>query len=135
MLAIDNHSTNNHNLQQQSASSACEVRSPQPQQLSLFSVVPEREDPPPYPLQIVSIPDRERVRPIWNCRLVHYESGLKLGGQFSYGEAKQILETTRFWDFTLLKDRMPRCRNQLLCLLERVCSDRQPSDKSREVAA
>lgn len=126
MLAIDNYSTNNHNFQQ---------RSPQqkPQQLNLFEVVPEREDPPPYPLQIVAVPDRERVRPSWNCRLIHYESNLRLGGQFTYDEAKEILETTRYWDFTVDKDRIPRCRNQLLSLAERVCSDRQSSN--REVAA
>ena len=126
MLAIDNYSTNNHNYQQ---------RSPQqkPQQLSLFAIAPEREDPPPYPLQIVAVPDRERVRPSWNCRLIHYESNLRLGGQFTYDEAKEILETTRYWDFTVDKDRIPRCRNQLLSLAERVCSDRQSSN--REVAA
>ena len=65
------------------------------QQLSLFEIPSEREDPPPYPLQIVSIPHRERIKPQWNCRLVHYGSGLRLGGQFTYDEAQEILETTR----------------------------------------
>ena len=152
MLAIDNYSSNYQNSQQRLAeymrrtesplfrlASQSPVRSAQspqqkPQQLNLFEIVPEREDPPPYPLEIVSVRDRERVRPIWNCRLVHYESGLKLGGQFTYDEAKQILGTTRYWDFTLDKNRIPRCRNQLLSLLERVCSDRSFS-KKQEVAA
>ena len=126
----------NTNIFQRSAKPVGAVSSSklQPKQLSLFKVITKREDPPPYPLQIVSIPDRERVRPQWNCLLVHYESGLKLGGQFTYDEAKKILQTTRYWDFTLIEDRMPRCRHQLLSLLERICRDRQ-SYKDREVAA
>ena len=96
-----------------------------PQQLSLFAIAPERE----------------RVKPQWNCRQVHYESGLKLGGQFTYDEAKEILEITRYWSFTVDKDRIPRCRNQLLSLVERVSSDceasrrHRSSSKKQEVAA
>ncbi len=101
----------------------------QPQQLSLF---PPKDDPPPYPLQIISIPDQKRLKPDWCCKLVRYESGLKIGGQFTIEEAQEILETTLYWDFTLDKDRVPRCRDKLLLLLEKVCA-RPDSDK--EVAA
>ena len=135
--------TSRHEVSPLVQTTVCGVRSlqPKPQQLSLFAITPEREDPPPYPLQIVSVPDRERVRTEWCCRLVHYESNLRLGGQFTYDEAKEILETTRYWDFTQVKDRIPRCRNQLLSLLEQVCSDceasrrHRPSSKKQEVAA
>lgn len=105
-----------------------------PQQLSLFILVPEQEDLPPFPLQIEAIPDRDRLKPEWGCRLIHYESDLRLGGQFTCDEAKKILQATRFWNFTLVKDKTPWCRNQLLSLLERVCSDCPPSS-NREVAA
>ena len=104
------------------------------QQLSLFDPVSERENPPPFPLQIEAIPDRDRLKPEWSCRLIHYKSGLKLSGQFTHDEAREILKTTRYWNFTVDKDRIPRCRSQLLCLLERICSDR-PSSKKQEVAA
>ena len=127
MLAINNYSTNNHNLQQRSLQQKL-------QQLSLFDLVSERQDPPPFPLQIEAIPDRDRLKPEWSCRLIHYKSGLKLSGQFTHDEAREILKTTRYWNFTVDKDRIPRCRSQLLCLLERICSDR-PSSKKQEVAA
>lgn len=107
------------------------------QQLNLFTLVPEqteREDPRPYPLQIKSIPDRERVKPQWNCQVAHYESDLTIPGQFTIDEAPEILEITRYWDFTIDKDRIPRCRNHLLSLLEKICKDRSSSNK-QEVAA
>ena len=137
MLAIDNYSTNNHNLQQRLSSSVWGGQSPQPkpQQLNLFAPVSEQEDPPAFPLQIEAIPDRDRLKPEWGCRLIHYESGLKLSGQFTHDEAREILQTTRFWDFTLVKDRIPRCRNQLLSLLERICSSDRATSKKQEVAA
>ena len=103
------------------------------QQLSLFDPVSERENPPPFPLQIEAIPDRDRLKPEWSCRLVHYESGLKLSGQFTHDEAREILQTTRYWNFALVKDRMPKCRGRLLSLLEKICN--RPSSKKQEVAA
>ena len=112
MLYVDNYTTNDQNYQ-----------------LSLF---PLQEDPPPYPLQITSVLHGDRLKFDWCCKLIHYGSDLKLGGQFTYDEAKEILETTRYWNFTVDKDRIPRCRNQLLSLVERVCSDRRSSN--REVA-
>jgi len=74
------------------------------------------------PLQIVSIPENNRLRPSGFCRLVHYESGLKLSGQFTHKETKEILETTKHCDFELDKTRVPRCRDRLLTLLEKVCN-------------
>ena len=99
-------------------------------QTSLF---PSKDDPPPYPLQIVAIPERERLKPDWFCGLIHYESNLKLGGQFTHKEAKEILETTRYWDFALDKNRTPKCADKLLALVEKTC-DRLSSD-NKEVAA
>jgi hypothetical protein len=106
-------------------------RSPQqkPQQLNLLTLIPQQEDSPAYPLQITSIPHEDRLKSDWCCKLIHYESDLKLGGQFTYDEAQEILETTKYWDFTLIKDRIPRCRSRLLLLLGRVCSDRSSSNK------
>jgi hypothetical protein len=111
-------------------------RSPQqkPQQLNLLTLIAKQEDPPAYPLQITSVPHEDRLKSDWCCKLIHYESDLKLGGQFTYDEAQEILETTKYWDFTLIKDRIPRCRSRLLLLLERVCSDRSSSNK-QEVTA
>ena len=105
----------------------------QRQQRSLFT---PQEDLPPYPLQIVAIPERERLKPDWFCGLIHYGSSLKLGGQFTHEEAKEILETTRCWDFTLDKNRTPKCADKLLALAEKICarsSSSQPS-KDGEVA-
>lgn len=77
---------------------------------------------PRYPLQIVAIPQTDRIHPSLICRLVHVESGLRLQGQFSLDEAAKIQESTRFLDFTLDKDRIPRCHKKLKALLENVCS-------------
>ncbi|HEY9772143.1 MAG TPA: hypothetical protein V6C71_27165 [Coleofasciculaceae cyanobacterium] len=114
MLYVDNYSTSYQNCQP-----------------SLF---PLQEDPPPFPIQIASISHQQRLKADWGCKLVHYESGLKLPGQFTYDEAKEILEITRYWDFTLDSKRIPKCRDRLLVLLEKVCRDRV-SSKSEEVAA
>ncbi|HEY9768819.1 MAG TPA: hypothetical protein V6C71_10030 [Coleofasciculaceae cyanobacterium] len=91
-------------------------------------------DDKPYPLQITSVPHGDRLKADWCCKLVHYESGLKLPGQFIYDEVKQILETTRYWDFALDSKRIPKCKDRLLVLLEEVCSDHS-SSKKQEVAA
>ena len=77
-------------------------------------------------------PYKERVNRDRNCQLVHGDSGLKVPGQFTDDEAQEILETTRYWDFTLDKERVPRCRERLRLLLEQICA--RPSD-SREVSA
>jgi hypothetical protein len=92
-------------------------------QLPLFVDPPSLDvDLPPYPLQIKAIPDNQRVTPDKFCKLVHYESGLNIPGQFTYDEAKEILETTRYWDFSLDRDRIPRCVERLRSLLENICS-------------
>ena len=101
------------------------------QQLSLL---PLKDDLPPYPLQIISIPYNKRIKPDFICGLVHYESGFKTSRQFTYEEAQKILEATRYWDFTLDKNKKLRCQNRLLFLLEKVYSDRQ-SSKDWGVAA
>lgn len=97
---------------------------------------------PPYPLQIISIPRDERINPDFICGLIHYESGLKIPGQFTYEEAQEILKTTRHWDFSLDRDKIPKCKERLLGLLEGVCSksriqttDSNTSIKLEEVAA
>ena len=93
------------------------------QQLPLFVELPTSEvDPPPYPLQIGYIPDNQRVTPDKFCKLVHLRSGLNIPGQFTYDEAKEILLTTRYWDFSLDRDRIPRCVERLRSLLENICS-------------
>ena len=92
------------------------------QQLPLFVGLPTEEvDLPPYPLQIKAIPYEKRVNPNRYCKLVHYESRLNIPGQFSHDEAKEILETTRYWDFGLDKDRIPRCVERLRSLLKNIC--------------
>lgn len=97
---------------------------------------------PPYPLQIISIPRDERINPDFICGLIHYESGLKIPGQFTYEEAQEILKTTRHWDFSFDRDKIPKCKERLLGLLEGVCSksriqttDSNTSIKLEEVAA
>lgn len=101
------------------------------QQLSLL---PLKGDPPPYPLQIVSISYEKRTKPDCICGLVHYESGFKIPRRLTYREAQKILEVTRYWDFALVKDKMPRCLNQLLSIVEKVSSERSSSD-GKELAA
>ena len=82
----------------------------------------EKKDPPPYPLQIKAIPVRERIIPDRYCKLVHLESGLSIPGQFTYPEASEILKITRYWDFSLDQNRIPRCVERLRSLLENVCA-------------
>ena len=95
---------------------------PSEQQLSLFVDPPTEEvDLPPYPLQIGYIPGNQRITPLKFCKLVHYESGLNIPGQFTYDEAKEIPETTRYWDWELDRDRIPRCVDRLRSLLENIC--------------
>ena len=95
---------------------------PTSQQLLLFVELPTEEvDQPPYPLQIKAIFYENRINPNNYCKLVHYESGLNIPGQFTYGEAKEILETTRYWDFSLDKDSIPKCAARLRSLLENIC--------------
>ncbi|MGL6341892.1 MAG: hypothetical protein ACRC80_22455 [Waterburya sp.] len=101
------------------------------QQLPLF---PLEDNPPPYPLQIVSISDDKRIKPDFTCSLIHCESGLKIPGQFTYQEAQEILETTRYWDFTLERDRIPRCRERLLKLLEKVCWEQKTKAKDNRTS-
>ena len=110
-------------------SSAVSFRSPKgrsaiaTEQLPLFVGLPTfEEELPPYPLQIKAIPPQNRFKPNNYCKLVHFESGLNIPGQFTYDEAKEILETTRYWDFSLLRDRIPRCVERLRLLLEDVCA-------------
>lgn len=95
-------------------------------QLQLFISQPssflDGDDPPAYPLQIKAIPYEKRVKPSDCCKLVHYESGLNIPGQFTYDEAKEILETTRYWDWELDPHRIPRCVERLRSLLENICS-------------
>ncbi len=87
------------------------------QQLPLFVGLPTfEEELPPYPLQIKAIPPQNRIKPDNYCKLVHLESGLNIGGQFTYDEAVSILETTRYWDFSLDKHRIPRCVERLRAL-------------------
>lgn len=88
-------------------------------QLPLFT---EEIDPPAYPLQIEAISYENRVNPNRYCKLVHLRSGLNIPGQFSYDEAKEILLTTRYWDWELDKDRIPRCVERLRSLLENICA-------------
>ena len=82
----------------------------------------EKKDPPPYPLQIKAIPHQERVIPDRYCKLVHLESGLSILGQFTHPEASEILKITRYWDFSLDQNRIPRCVERLRSLLENVCA-------------
>lgn len=92
-------------------------------QLSLFGSPPTEEvDPPPDRLQPIAIPPQNRVNPNNLAQLVHYESGLNIPGQFTYDEAKEILVPSRYWDFSLLRDRIPRCVERLRSLLENICS-------------
>ena len=102
MNNIDNYSRNYHNSQQLLL---------KPQQSSLF---PSKEDPSPYPLQITSIPHEQGLKPDWCCKLIHYESNLNLPGQFTIEEAQNIIEKTQYWDFSLDKDRKPRCAAEKL---------------------
>ncbi|MEN9567115.1 MAG: hypothetical protein RLZZ69_2311 [Cyanobacteriota bacterium] len=96
-------------------------------QLSLFVDPPTfKSDLPPYPLQIKAISYDSRVKPNNYCKLVHYESGLNIPGQFTYDEAKEILLTTRYWDWELDRDRIPRCVERLLPLLENICDRFKP---------
>ncbi len=88
-------------------------------QLSLFT---EEIDPPAYPLQPIAISYENRVNPNNYCKLVHLRSRLNIPGQFTYDEAKEILLTTRYWDFSLDRDRIPRCVERLLPLLENICA-------------
>ena len=94
------------------------------QQLPLFVGLPTEEvDLPPYPLQIKAIPYEKRVNPNRYCKLVHYESRLNIPGQFSHDEAKEILETTRYWDFgSRQRQNTAMCRERLRSLLEDVCA-------------
>jgi hypothetical protein len=110
-------------------------------QLSLFVDPPTfKSDLPPNPLQIKAISYHTRVKPNKAfgavrqaldfksrepdryCKLVHYESGLNIPGQFTYDEAKEILLTTRYWDWELDRNRIPRCVERLLPLLENICA-------------
>ena len=100
------------------------------QQLSLFGspLLTEQHKAPqdfesdkPFPLQISYIQDQDRTLPDRFCRLIHQESQIDLPGQFTYGEAKEILETTRYWDFSLDRDKIPKCAERLRSLLENIC--------------
>lgn len=95
---------------------------PTQQQLQLFASQPTESDDAPYPLQIGYIPDNQRITPDKFCKLIHYESGLNIPGQFTYDEAKEILLTSRYWDFSLDRDRIPKCVSRLRSLLENICS-------------
>ncbi len=106
------------------------------QQLQLFTIPPTPSDSPPaYPLQIGYISDKERVAPDKFCQLIHHghltvlgqpqhpcphESGLNISGMFSYPEAKEILEITRYWDWELDRDKIPRCIEKFKSLLENI---------------
>ena len=90
---------------------------PKHQQPSLFS---PKEEPQLDPLQIASITNKKRLKPDWYCKLIHYESNLNVPGQFTIQEAQEILETTRSWDFTPEKDRIPRCAEDLRSLINSV---------------
>ncbi|MGL5804842.1 MAG: hypothetical protein ACRC11_05285 [Xenococcaceae cyanobacterium] len=90
-----------------------------PQQLELFSTI---KLPPPYPLQIAAISYRDRIKPEISCRLVHVTSGLSVPGAFTTDEASNILETTRYWDWTLDEERRPRCFELLRSLIVQICS-------------
>ena len=86
-----------------------------------YSLQTETE-PPNYQLQIVCIPHEKRVEPDKLCKLIHHQSGLNVPGQFNYSEAFEILETTRYWDWELGRDRIPRCVERLRSLLEEICN-------------
>lgn len=88
------------------------------QQLSLFAdePTPDREERA-YALQIGYIPHEQRLTPDKFCKLIHHSSGLTIKGQFSYEQAKEILEITRDWDWGLDKDKIPRGAEKLLSLL------------------
>ena len=90
---------------------------PKHQQPSLFS---PKEEPQLDPLQIASITNKQRPKPDWNCKLIHYESKLNIPGQFTHKEAQEILETTRYWDFSLDKNRIPRCAEDRRSLINSV---------------
>ncbi len=92
-------------------------RKQSPQQLSLFR---PKEDPPPYPLQITLILHEQRLKPDWCYKLTHYDSNLNLPGQFTIQEAQEILETTQYWNFSLDKNRIPRCAEELRSLINPV---------------
>ena len=90
-----------------------------PQQSSTF---PSKENPQPYPLQIASISHKHRLKADWCCKLIQYESNLNLSGQFTIKEARNILEKTRYWDFSLDKNQTPRCADKLRSLIESIAA-------------
>ena len=104
------------------------------QQLSLFDspLFTEQQKAPqnfesdkPYPLQISYIRDKDRTVPDRFCRLIHHESKLKVTGSFTYDEAREILRITRDWDWELNDLGIPRCRDKLLLLFDKLSSGRE----------
>lgn len=80
------------------------------------------EDPSAFPLQIITSPIKSRIKPNQIANLAHLQSGLKFSKPLTVEQAQQILKTTSYWDFSLDKDRKPRCSHELRSLIDSVVS-------------
>ena len=102
---------------------------PQSSQLDLLALLEKSLEPA---LRIETVPIDITVGSSEKFWLIHQNSHLRVPGQFTICEAKEILKVTAGWDWTVdLKTREPACRYQLLNLLNRVCTPQ----KGLEVAA
>ena len=99
------------------------------QQLNLLALLEKSFE---SALRIEAVPTDIAVGSSEKFWLIHQASQLRVPGQFTSCEAKEILKVTVGWDWTVvLKTREPACRYQLLNLLNRVCTPQ----KALEVAA
>jgi len=92
---------------------------PQASQLDLLALLEKSLEPA---LRIEVVPVDVTVGYSEKFCLIHQESGLRVPGQFTSCEAKEILKMTALWDWQVdLKTREPACRHYLVSLLEGIC--------------
>lgn len=102
-----------------------------PHQLSLFTnSPPDIDNLPPYPLQIRSIPYRERESKNRCCRLVESVNGEAIEEAFTITEAQSILELTQCWDWERERS---RCLQKLRLVLSVPQSDRSLQPRERHI--